>query len=194
MSYILISTFVMERYMGAAVRPQPVKLFLAITCSKDAEIDRLWKYLKKKWGETDFSYGPVSFDNFTDYYRKEMGSNLQKLYVTFPGVIERDCLATIKTYTNSLESKFLRSDKRCINLDPGFLARDKLVLASTKDFFHRIYLAKGIYAEVTLHFRKGKYRYFSWTYPDYREPEFQSFLAKARARLVKELREPPAEQ
>jgi hypothetical protein len=76
-----------------------------------------------------------------------------------------------------------------VNVDPGYIARDKLVLASTKDFYHRLYLADGIYGEVTLHFRKGVFRFFSWTYPDYKEPSFLEFLTKARAKYMHEIRE-----
>ncbi|MBD3321016.1 MAG: DUF4416 family protein [Chitinivibrionales bacterium] len=182
-----------SRTVGKAKEPQKAKLFLAITWSKSADRDRLWKQLGKKWGTPDFSHGPVPFD-FTDYYRREMGAGLEKQYVTFPGTVDRGLLPGIKCYTNTVESRFLRSLKRTVNLDPGLLTKDKLVLASTKDFFHRIYLAKSIYAEVTLHFRKGKYRYFSWTYPDYREPPFQAFLCKSRARLIQELKQTEREK
>jgi hypothetical protein len=83
---------------------------------------------------------------------------------------------------------FALEGNRRVNIDPGYVARDKLVLASTKDFFHRIYIGDGIFAEVTLHYRKGRYRFFSWTYPDFRDPEFQRFLEKVRAPLVRDAR------
>lgn len=179
--------------MGIAKDPNPGKLFLAITFAKNADMTDLWKKLEKKWKSPDFSYGPIPFD-FTNYYQKEMGKNLQKIYVTFKDLIHQKDLSKIKTFSNNLEQKFLNSGKRTINLDPGFVSRDKLVLASTKDFFHRIYLDKGIYGEVTLHHRKGKYRYFSWTYPDYREPFFLTFLMKVRARCVKQQKDFVSEQ
>jgi hypothetical protein len=75
-----------------------------------------------------------------------------------------------------------------VNIDPGYIARDKLVLATTKDFFHRLYLGKGIYGEVTLHFQKGAVRHFSWTYPDYRDKGVQDFLIKVRAELAGKIR------
>jgi len=73
----------------------------------------------------------------------------------------------------------MANGKRTINLDPGYLAQDKLVLATTKDFYQRLYLGQGIYGEVTLHFQKGRFRYFSWTYPDYSDPPFLDILDKS---------------
>ena len=117
-----------------------------------------------------------------------MGVGLKKLYLTFETLIQREALASIKAFTNEIETRYASNGKRRLNLDPGYLAGDKLVLASTKDFYHRLYLSQGIFAEVTLHYRKGCYRYFSWTYPDYKEPAFLEFLEKARAGYMKEVR------
>ena len=117
-----------------------------------------------------------------------MGPDQRKLYLTFENPIEPRTLPDVKNFTNAIERRLATNGNRCVNIDPGYLTRDKLVLATTKDFFHRLYLRDGIYGEVTLHFRKGRYRYFSWTYPDYREPGFQVFLMKARSKLVHELR------
>jgi hypothetical protein len=118
-----------------------------------------------------------------------MGSGLLKSYCTFEQLTDRETLPEKKNFTNSLEQQGLVLGKRSINLDPGYLARDKLVLATTKDFYHRLYLSEGIYGEVTLHFRKGEFRHFSWTYPDYKEPGFLEFLTKARAGYMHEIRE-----
>ena len=121
-----------------------------------------------------------------------MGNGLLKMYMSFAGLIDREVLPDIKVFTNILEREHLAHGRRTINLDPGYIAQDKLVLATTKDFYQRLYLAHGIYGEVTLHFRKGRFRYFSWTYPDYNDPPFLKFLTKARAKLVKELRKESA--
>ena len=94
----------------------------------------------------------------------------------------------IKLWTNALEQESAADGKRKTNIDPGYLARDKLVLATTKDFYHRLYLSKGIYGEVTLHFRQGSFRHFSWTYPDYKEEKLHEFLIKARASLAGKIR------
>lgn len=141
----------------------------------------------EKFGTIDYQFGPIKVSVYTDYYDKEMGEGIYKKYMTFEKLIRREEISTIKTFTNSIEKSLLEKDKRTVNLDPGYLTNDKLILATTKDFYHRIYIKKGIYAEVTLHLRKGQYRFFSWTYPDYKEKEVQEFLMKARDILVKEI-------
>lgn len=173
--------------MGRALVPTPVKLFFAITFNPSVKHEEVLDVLAKKFGTVDFSYGPIPFI-YTDYYDDEMGGGLRKIYMTFAVPVERDSLAQIKVFANECEGSFCSGGRRTVNLDPGYLARDKLVLASTKDFFHRIYLSQGIFAEVTLHFRKGMFRYFSWTFPDYKEQPFLLFLEKVRADFVRGLR------
>ncbi|MBD3315143.1 MAG: DUF4416 family protein [Chitinivibrionales bacterium] len=174
--------------MGTACDPAPAKLFLAIMASTPAQSDQALTAFCERWGMTDLHFGPIPF-NFTDYYTKEMGPTLQKVFYAFTQPIKRDSLSAIKCVTNDIEEGFRTTDgARTVNLDPGYLTNEKLVLASTKDFYHRIYLGAGIYAEVTLHYRQGKWRHFSWTYPDYKTEGVQRFLEKARAKLVGELR------
>jgi len=173
--------------MGIPTYPSKATLFIAFLFRDAVKVDEIMILLQEQFGSVDCSYGPIPF-SFTDYYRSEMGDDLQKLYLTFARPIQRDDLAVIKTYTNELEQRYGRAGSRMVNIDPGYITRDKLVLASTKDFYHRIYLSQGIFAEVTLHYRKGLFRFFSWTYPDYKTPAFLAFLSKARARLVKDLR------
>jgi hypothetical protein len=173
--------------MGTAGKPLQTKLFLAIMFQPQVNIQDVVDMLQKTFGPVECSYGPIAF-TFTKYYEEEMGGRLHKMYVSFAGPIEREALPGIKVFTNGLERDRMANGKRTINLDPGYLAQDKLVLATTKDFYQRLYLGQGIYGEVTLHFQKGRFRYFSWTYPDYSDPPFLIFLTKARTRLVKELR------
>lgn len=173
--------------MGTAGQPLKTKLFLAIMFQPRVNITEIMNKLKSAYGPVEYSYGPIEF-SFTKYYEEEMGNDLLKMYMSFAGLIDREALPGIKVFTNILEREHLAGGRRTINLDPGYIAQDKLVLATTKDFYQRLYLAQGIYGEVTLHFRKGRFRYFSWTYPDYNDPSFLKFLIKVRARLVKELR------
>jgi hypothetical protein len=165
--------------MGTPRDPSPVRLFAGIMFGETVESGPVLKKMEERFGKAGPSYGPVPFQ-WTDFYAKEMGGRLQKLYVFFAGPIRRDDLPDIKLWTNSLEHAYAAGGKRKVNIDPGYIAGDKLVLATTKDFFHRLYLGKGIYGEVTLHFRKGCARHFSWTYPDYRDRGVQDFLLSAR--------------
>jgi hypothetical protein len=174
--------------MGTAKKTSQVKLFLAVMYTSKDLYHEVIDFCTGTFGQVDRSFGPVELGNFTDYYSSEMGTGILKQYHTFEKLIERDALASIKTATNALESKLSSHGRRRVNLDPGYLTHDKLVLATTKDFYHRIYLSEGIFAEVTLHFRQGRYRFFSWTYPDYQECGVLDLCEKARADLVGTLR------
>lgn len=173
--------------MGTPHEPPPVSLFAGIMYGEGADVGAVLGRLEERFGKIARSCGPLPF-SWTDYYAGEMGNRLKKMYVCFSDRISRDELPSVKLWTNGLERDYLRDGRRNVNVDPGYLARDKLVLATTKDFFHRLYLGKGIYGEVTLHFRKGAFRHFSWTYPDFRDTTVQEFLVRARADLAGDLR------
>ena len=174
--------------MGTASQPAAVKLFLAVLFHRDAPVEKVLSMIDDRFGKRQHSYGPIPF-SWTSYYSDEMGTDLLKLYYNYETAIDRSELPGIKLFTNDLEAQFSSSDSmRTINIDPGYVARDKVVLATTKDFYHRLYLDKGIFGEVTLHYRKGRFRYFSWTYPDFKDPEVMHFLEKIRAPLVKQIR------
>jgi hypothetical protein len=173
--------------MGEAQEPLPVRLLVAVMYEGRFPVAAVVDRLVERFGSTSAAYGPVPF-TWSDYYAAEMGPGLIKTYLVFERAIERDLLPEIKLWTNSIEAGHASAGRRRVNIDPGYLSRDKLVLASTKDFYHRLYLGQGIYGEVTLHFRKGAFRHFSWTYPDFKEQAFLEFLSKARAELAGELR------
>jgi hypothetical protein len=176
-------------FMGQATSPARVKLFIAFLYNTEAPVDEILNRLGHRFGEVQYSHGPVPF-SWSDYYRDEMGGSLEKRYFNFLAGIDRAVLPEIKKFTNNLEMEYARDNgSRIINIDPGYVARDKVVLATTKDFYHRLYLADGIFGEVTLHYRKGKFRYFSWTYPDFRDEAVLRFLERVRAPLVKEIRD-----
>jgi hypothetical protein len=173
--------------MGTSKPAEPAKLFVAIMFERNISIEEVLARLEKKFGPRECSVGPLPF-SWTDYYEKEMGKDLLKIFCCYKKLIERDALPSIKLWTNDVERDYPGSGGRRVNIDPGYLSRDKLVLASTKDFFHRLYLADGIYGEVTLHCRRDVFRYFSWTYPDYKEAVVHEMLIKARISLVEEPR------
>lgn len=174
--------------MGTCKNPLPGKLFLAIMYTDKTVCDRALTQFISVYGTIENQFGPLDVSQFTTYYHKEMGEGIKKIYLTFKNTIERHALPEIKIFTNTIESQLLNENKRMVNMDPGYITNDKFVLATTKDFYQRIYLNDGIYAEVTLHYRMGKYRYFSWTYPDYKETGVQGLLEKSRALLISKLR------
>jgi hypothetical protein len=168
--------------MGTAQNPLPTALFIAVMYHRRCPIDSVIARLARRFDGCGAPYGPVPF-SWTDYYAKEMGGELLKMYLCFSAPFSREDLPSVKIWTNAVEQELAEDGRRTVNIDPGYLARDKLVLASTKDFYHRLYLGQGIYGEVTLHFRQGRYRYFSWTYPDFKEEGLQEFLMREREKL-----------
>ena len=135
-------------------------------------------------------FGPVDlisrwypFD-FTSYYEPEMGTPLFRRLLAFESLIEQDRLSEIKLTTNSLEQRYSEDDKRRINIDPGYLAHERFVLASGKNFAHRIYIGKGIYADLTLIFQKGDFVTLPWTYPDYAHDHILHYLRQVRKKYV----------
>jgi hypothetical protein len=146
-------------------------------------------------------FGPIvlhspPFDfNQTHYYEATMGPGLRKSFLVFEELVAADRLAEIKLKTIGLEQELVRSERypetRPLNLDPGLLSLGKVLLATTKDQSHRIYLRDGIYAEVTLRFQAGSYETWPWTYADYQLPEVRGFLEQAREWYRQRLRSLP---
>ncbi len=136
------------------------------------------------------AFGPVALasERFefeeTAYYEPTMGSHLRKQFWAFAHRVDPAQLPRIKRQTNAWEEEYAavagHDEPRPLNLDPGYLTLAKLVLASTKDHAHRIYLADGIYAEVTLSFRDGAWQVWPWTFPDYRRPDYHAFFQQCR--------------
>jgi hypothetical protein len=116
-----------------------------------------------------------------------MGTDLKKQFVVFEQPIDPAALADIKRQTNAWEAEYAalgrHPEPRPLNLDPGYITAAKLVLASTKDHAHRIYLRDGIYAEVTLAYRDRRWQPHEWTYPDYRRDDYQQFFTDCRRLL-----------
>ena len=141
--------------------------------------------------ELEKSFGPVETltakeeFRWTDYYRKEMGERIYRYYIEFQDLIDPNLLAGIKLNTNEVELRFSRDGRRGINLDPGLLAPGRFVLATTKDRAHRIALAEGIYAELTLIYEKGGFHALPWTYPDWASEPVRTMLAGWRKRLFR---------
>jgi hypothetical protein len=124
----------------------------------------------------------------TDYYTATMGTELKKQFLAFEQLIDPAALAEIKRAMNDYEAEYSalgrHTEPRPLNLDPGYITPAKLVLASTKDHAHRIYLRDGIYAEVTLAFRQRRWQPLDWTYPDYRRDDYQQFFTRCREYLL----------
>lgn len=165
--------------------PTNAVLFLGVMYRDEALLVEVVEEFKREFGNVFERCDPLNFSDLTDYYDDEMGEGINKVYLIFEEPIARERLAEIKVLTNRIEQKYADDGDRIINLDPGYITGDKFVLASAKDYTHRIYLDHGIYAEVTLTFKRDKIRFFSWTYKDYLEPEVQDLLFAGRNYFIK---------
>ncbi len=159
--------------MGEPNEPEDVKLITGMLTNRLKLFDVTRELLVEEFGPVDSESEVLDF-NYTDYYEKEFGIGIKRKFISFKNLIRQDALASIKIITNRIEKEFLEisSHNRQINIDPGYISPGKFVLASTKDYQHRIYLGNGIYAELTLRFRKGTFEDLEWTYPDYRAPAY----------------------
>ena len=122
----------------------------------------------------------IDFSAITDYYDEEMGERIGKYYIYTDKLFDPADLPSFKIHSNELEDKFSKGGKRRVNFDVGYISLANVVLASTKNFFHRIYLKDGIYAEVTLYYRDKKFQLLPWTYRDYQREDTQEFIMQAR--------------
>lgn len=143
---------------------------------------RALRVLEDNFGQIDFLTAPGPF-SYTSYYDREMGKGLQRLTAGFLDLVQPESLPDIKLRTNALENELSGGGSRRINIDPGMLSAERFVLATGKNFTHRIYLRDGIYADLTLIYQKGDYRPLPWTYPDYQETEFLHYLRVLRKKL-----------
>ena len=138
------------------------------------------------WGPLALASPAFDFSE-TDYYRPTMGPALRKSFLTFVRPLDPAELPDLKLLTNAWEAEYAgaggHDEPRPLNLDPGYLTLGKLVLASTKDFAHRIYLRDGIYAEVTLYYKHHRWEHHEYTFADYRREDYQRFFSECREYL-----------
>ncbi|MBN1399275.1 MAG: DUF4416 family protein [Anaerolineae bacterium] len=173
--------------MGQVLQPTPVKLIVPMLAREAAWFERAERRLAAHFGPTDYVSALLPFEH-TRYYEPEFGPDLLRLFIAFARLIDPGSLAEIKLLTNALEAEWSVESRRQINLDPGYLSGAKLVLATTKNQAHRIYLGQGIYAEVTLMYRDRDYRALPWTYPDYASEAYLRVLREVRALYMQQLR------
>ena len=192
---VLLGTLARRAYdsaMGQIRQVEPVKLFVGMLSAYPGALADAEAALVERLGPVDVR-SDIFAHEFTEYYRDEMGQPLVRLFVSFERLIAPDQVVAVKRLTNEIENRIAGEGQwpvlRPMNLDPGYIAPSKLVLASTKDYSHRIHLQEGIYAEVTLLFVRGDWKELEWTYPDYRTPAYHKFFTQVRTRLMEQRRE-----
>ncbi len=172
--------------------PGPAKLVVAMLGADRRCLLAGREAVEHAFGHADLASDIWPFDQ-TDYYKQQTGGNILRQLLSIEKLIDPVKLAGIKLRTNKLEKRLAAKLQlplpRPVNLDPGIIEPSKLVLATTKNYAHRIYIGKKIYAEVTLIFEKGRWRPLEYTYPDYTQQVYLDFFARVRARLLEQLRD-----
>lgn len=174
--------------MSTPADPEPAKLVIGVFTKDKVFYPEILEKLVDKFGNPDCISEWFSFD-YTDYYTPEMGGPLFRRMASFKKLIDQGDLAGIKLFSNSIEHEFSQSGKRSVNIDPGYLLKSRFVLATGKDFTHRIYIGDGIYADLTLLYQNGGFRTLPWTYPDYADTDMARYLTQVRRKYVYDLNE-----
>jgi hypothetical protein len=177
--------------MAQIQTPLPVKLFVGVLTSIPEIIPKAEKQLEQIFGAIDTRSENFPFDS-THYYDETMGTPIYRSFVAFSKLIEASLIADSKVRTNKIESDLANEypePQRPINLDPGYLEQSKIVLASTKNFSHRILISNGIYGEVTLQYKAGEWQSFPWTFPDYKTGRYDPYFSSLRELYRSQLRE-----
>lgn len=173
--------------MSRPQAPSPAKLVISLFLKARPLLSEVVGQLVGAFGPPDVVSPWLPFD-FTRYYAAEFGSPLYRRMLAFKELIAQERLATIKASTNTMEARFSLAGRRRVNIDPGYLLRERFVLASAKNFAHRIYIGGGIYADLTLVYRKGVFQPLAWTYVDYMQDDMLAYLKRVRRKYVADLK------
>ncbi|WP_022668168.1 DUF4416 family protein [Desulfospira joergensenii] len=167
--------------------PDPAKLVISVFMKDKAVLETLFERLEQIGGPVDMISKWLDFD-FTDYYYREMGFPLFRRVIAFKELIGQDDLSRIKLSTNELEKENESGGRRQVNIDPGYLLSSRFILATGKDYSHRIYIGDQIYGDLTLMYTGQGFKPLEWTYPDYRSKQVTDFLEKIRNKYILDLK------
>lgn len=173
--------------MSIPQAPRPAKLIVGVLLKDRGLFPDIASELEAAFGAFDVVSPWMAFD-YTSYYEKEMGAPLWRRMLAFRTLIEQDRLADVKLAADAMEQTRSAGGRREANLDPGYLLLERLVLATGKNYSHRIYIGRGIYADLTLIYQRGAYRALPWTYPDYAGEPLRRFLVVVRRKYAVDIR------
>ena len=167
--------------------PLPVKLVCGILYREEEHLNRGVADLQDRFGEIDFRSASLNF-NYTEYYSKQMGEPLYRIFLSFSRLMDPSALLDVKLFTNQREEEYFRMhNRRVLNIDPGYLSGASFILATSKNYAHRIYLGNGVFAQQELLFERKRTVTLEWTYPDYRTLEYQEILRRIRQIYLKQV-------
>ncbi len=167
--------------------PDPAKLVMSVFMKEKPLFESVFPLLETIGGPVDLVSRWLDFD-FTNYYHKEMGHPLFRRILAFKPLVAQADLSKIKQATNAVEQQFVTDQQRRINIDPGYLLPSRFVLATGKDYAHRIYIGDQMYADLTLMYIGKQFVPLDWTYPDYRSKEILRFLEQVRDKYLLDLK------
>lgn len=173
--------------MSKLKQPEPVKFIAAVFSREASLINEVASRFEKIAGLLDYASELMAFDH-TDYYRKEMGAPLYKRFFAVEQISDPAGLVEIKIQTNRVEEEYHQGDNRTVNIDPGYLAVNRLILATGKDVAHRVYLDKGVWADLSLVYQHGAWKDLPWTYPDYSSNDVKTILLEIRKKYLEQLK------
>jgi hypothetical protein len=166
---------------------EPVKLVFSVFATEVERLNETIIILSNAYGQPDFISAVIPFD-YTSYYCAEMGETLVRRFLTMEKLIRPEELPDIKLATNEIENKSALDSRRQVNIDPGYISKAHLILATGKAYTHRPYLRDGIYADLTLVYQGKKFCSLPWTYPDYADEKQLLMLSKIRAKYLVQLK------
>ena len=176
--------------MSEVLLIEPVIRMCAIITRFDEARQWAIDRIEKSWGVIHRQSPAIPFEAGR-FYAETMGSGLSKVIVEVEQFADPAGLADWKLETNRWEAEYAELTnhgvERPLNLDAGYLSQAKLVLATTKDRDHRIYLRDGMFAEVTLNYVAKAWIHHRWSYPSYRTDEIAAFAMQCRQRLREHL-------
>jgi hypothetical protein len=174
--------------MSTPAAPLAVKPVASLILAREDLTGPVLRRLATYWGPVDL-VGPLWPFTATDYYTREMGGDLRRCLASFLHLVSAAHLSDWKVFTNRLEKRFSLGGRRLVNLDPGYVTRERLVLATGKNYAHRLYLNQGIYGDLTLLAKQGGFQALTWSYPDYAEGPVPEFLALVRQKYLWQLKQ-----
>lgn len=164
--------------MGHLKKPQPVQLVMGLIYGSRANLEEIESELASEFGEIEIKSPPFDFD-VTDYYEDEMGSGLRRVFYGFKELIDPGDIVDIKLTALKIEEDTGWEGARTVNLDPGYMDFNKLILVSAKFLAQKVYLTKGVYADPTIYYDKG-WKVYDWAFPDFKSGRYNEFFTELR--------------
>jgi len=174
--------------MAQCNNPVPVKYFIAILYHEENAFLSAIQMIKSVFGEIDFEGEDHLFD-VTDYYEPEMGKPLYRRIVSLEDLNSPQEIVSIKLKCNEIENVSTVNSKRIINCDAGYLDHNKILLASAKDAGQKVYLDKGIYADLAARYKSGSYQPFEWSFPDFKDGRYDKEFLHIRRMYMLQIKE-----